>query len=322
MMSYTLLIQAGVLVGVLSALLGIGGGLVYVPILALLGASPIQATATSLVAIAMGAVSGTIQNLRKNGLRLEAVSLMTFPAMLTTAIGVGIALWLPGNMLLLLFAVFQIAAIWLINMKNKMQGGELSPQWGTAVTANGAASPARPLVAAGPVTWSRDAGEVRSPASANGSAPASATTTMTATATMPAPEPLPERAPNRERVPVLRTQGIGLAAGVLSGLLGVGGGLIMVPMQVRLLATPIKKAIQNSYGAVVLISMWAVAQYTIASPSNIMLVPGLCLGAGSMIGAGYGARLLPKLPDRTVKLLFTVLLITLAVYMLLRVLLF
>ena len=50
------LFPIGIIVGVVSALLGIGGGLLYVPALAAGGASPIQCIATSLLAISLGAI--------------------------------------------------------------------------------------------------------------------------------------------------------------------------------------------------------------------------------------------------------------------------
>ena len=57
-------------------------------------------------------------------LTIETVSLLTFPAMLTTEIGVAIANALPSKWLLLSFAGLQIAAIWLMNLKNKLQKHE------------------------------------------------------------------------------------------------------------------------------------------------------------------------------------------------------
>jgi uncharacterized protein len=260
--SLIFLIPIGIIIGMLSALLGIGGGLLYVPALASVGATPVQAGATSLLAITLGAISGTIQNFRRNSLSLEAVSMMTFPAMLTTELGVAIALALPAHWLLLFFAGLQIAAIWLINMKNKLQRQQ-----------------------------ERDE--------------------------EPAPE-TPSAPKKREPALIFRVQGIGLAAGILSGLFGVGGGIIMVPMQVMLLRMPIKKAIQTSYGAIVLISLWAVGRYAIANPGNLLLWPGLMLGFGSLFGASFGARLLPKLSDRLVRILFTVLLISLSTYIVLK----
>ncbi|MBD2385400.1 sulfite exporter TauE/SafE family protein [Cylindrospermum sp. FACHB-282] len=250
------LFPIGIVVGIISAILGIGGGLLYVPALAAIGASPIQSVATSLVAISLGAISGTIQNWKMNAFKIETVSLLTFPAMLTTEIGVGIANALPSKWLLLSFAGLQIAAIWLINLKNKLQKVE------------------------------KKAAEIELPQS-------------TVNSTMP----------------ILKTQGIGLIAGVLSGLFGVGGGIVMVPLQVLVLKMPIKEAIQTSYGAIVLISLWAVSRYIIVDSTNILIIPGLMLGLGSLFGANLGARQLPKLSDNLVRILFTFLLIFLASYM-------
>ncbi|MCC5658236.1 sulfite exporter TauE/SafE family protein [Nostoc sp. XA010] len=249
------LFPIGIVVGIISALLGIGGGLLYVPALAAVGASPIQSLATSLVAITFGAISGTIQNWQMKSFKLETVSLLTFPAMLTTEIGVNIARALPSKWLLLSFSALQITAIWLINLKNKLQKDE------------------------------KQAAKIESPQSPGDS------------------------------TPILKTQGIGLIAGILSGLFGVGGGIVMVPLQVLLLKMPIKQSVQTSYGAIVLISLWAVSRYVIADSTNVLILPGLMLGVGSLLGANYGARLLPKLSDNLVRFLFTFLLIILAVYM-------
>jgi Domain of unknown function DUF81. len=56
------LFPLGIGVGIIAAILGIGGGLVMVPVLNLVGASPLQATATSLVGVFLGATSATLQN--------------------------------------------------------------------------------------------------------------------------------------------------------------------------------------------------------------------------------------------------------------------
>ena len=249
------LFPIGIVVGIVSALLGIGGGLLYVPALAAVGASPIQSVATSLVAITLGATSGTIQNWQMKSLKLETVSLLTFPAMLTTEIGVSIARALPSKWLLLSFSALQITAIWLINLKNKLQKDEKK------------------------------------------------------TAKI-----VPSQSPE-DSTPILKTQSIGLIAGILSGLFGVGGGIVMVPLQVLILKMPIKQSVQTSYGAIVLISLWAVSRYAIADSTNVLILPGLMLGFGSLLGSNYGARLLPKLSDNLVRFLFTCLLIILAVYM-------
>ena len=114
------------------------------------------------------------------------------------------------------------------------------------------------------------------------------------------------------------TAGIGLLVGLLSGLFGVGGGLVMVPLQMLLLNEPIKSAVRTSLGAIVAIAVSALAQH--AWNGNVLWIPGLCLGLGGIVGAQIGTRLLPRFPDRTVSLTFRYTLIILAVYMVVRVL--
>ncbi len=109
---------------------------------------------------------------------------------------------------------------------------------------------------------------------------------------------------------------IGLTAGILSGLFGVGGGVVMVPLQMLILAEPIKAAVRTSLGAIVAIAASGLVRHTFNN--NVQWIPGLCLGIGGIIGAQFGSRLLPKLPDRWVNRIFRLLLIALAVYMVIR----
>ncbi|NJR39024.1 MAG: sulfite exporter TauE/SafE family protein [Leptolyngbyaceae cyanobacterium CSU_1_4] len=97
-------------------------------------------------------------------------------------------------------------------------------------------------------------------------------------------------------VQVAPTASIGLLVGFLSGLFGVGGGLVMVPLQMLLLNEPIKSAVRTSLGAIVAIAISALAQH--ALNGNVLWIPGLCLGLGGMIGAQLGARWLPKFPTK------------------------
>jgi hypothetical protein len=112
------------------------------------------------------------------------------------------------------------------------------------------------------------------------------------------------------------TAGIGLLAGLLSGLFGVGGGVVMVPLQMLFLAESIKAAVRTSLGAIVAIAISGLAQHT--WNGNVLWIPGLCLGLGGIVGAQAGSRLLPRLPEHVVNLLFKLFLIGLAAYMTMR----
>ena len=106
----------------------------------------------------------------------------------------------------------------------------------------------------------------------------------------------------------------GSAAGLLAGLFGVGGGVIMVPLQILLLGETIKTAIQTSLGVIVITAISATAGH--AARGNVLWVVGLILGTGGLLGAQISTRFLPRLPDRTISLAFRSLLAILSIYVL------
>ncbi|HAC63019.1 MAG TPA: permease, partial [Cyanothece sp. UBA12306] len=89
--NFVVLVGSGLFSGLLAGLLGIGGGTVLVPILVALNYSPIQAVATSSVAIVITSISGSFQNWRMGYLDLSRVILLGFPALITAQLGVYVA---------------------------------------------------------------------------------------------------------------------------------------------------------------------------------------------------------------------------------------
>lgn len=112
--------------------------------------------------------------------------------------------------------------------------------------------------------------------------------------------------------PTVARLGIGGLAGFLAGLFGVGGGVVMVPLQILLLHEPIKVAVQTSLGAIVITGLWACLWHALAG--NVLLTTGLILGAAGAIGVQVSTRYLPRLPDQAVTIMFRVLLALLSGY--------
>lgn len=106
---------------------------------------------------------------------------------------------------------------------------------------------------------------------------------------------------------------IGLAGGVLSGLLGVGGGIVMVPLLVIWAGYAQRDAHAMSLGAIVPISIAGVFTYGIAG--EVRLPQALALAVGAVVGARMGAGLLSRLGDRSLKLAFGGFLVAVAVLM-------
>ena len=113
--------------------------------------------------------------------------------------------------------------------------------------------------------------------------------------------------------PTLAKIATGSIAGFLAGLLGVGGGAIMVPLQMLLLNESIKVAIRTSLGVIVAATISSCIVH--ASQGNVLFVEGLILGVGGMLGTQIGTRVLPKLPDSLVSKIFILFLTTMAVFM-------
>jgi uncharacterized membrane protein YfcA len=91
----------------------------------------------------------------------------------------------------------------------------------------------------------------------------------------------------------------GLVGGVLSGLLGIGGGTVMVPLLVLWTGRLQREAHAMSLAAIIPISLAAVVVYGGAGQVDVPAALALC--TGSIVGARTGARLLARAPERALK---------------------
>ena len=105
---------SGFFSGILAGFLGIGGGTVLVPLLVALGYQPIQAVATSALAITITALSGTIQNWRMGYIKLQSILYLGLPALFAAQIGVYLAEKFPAALLLFAFGLLLVLNIFLV----------------------------------------------------------------------------------------------------------------------------------------------------------------------------------------------------------------
>lgn len=109
---------AGTAAGLLSGLLGVGGGVILVPLLVLwLGWEEHRATATSLGAVAIIATYGAIHNGLLGHVDVARAALVGIPAVGGVLIGTRVADRLAGDTLLILFVLVQVAAAGLMILK-------------------------------------------------------------------------------------------------------------------------------------------------------------------------------------------------------------
>ncbi|MBN9168460.1 MAG: sulfite exporter TauE/SafE family protein, partial [Microbacterium sp.] len=87
--------------------------------------------------------------------------------------------------------------------------------------------------------------------------------------------------------------GIGLVSGLMSGLFGVGGGTVIVPLLVLLLRFDQRLASGTSLAAVVPTAIVGVISYAVHG--SVAWIPAVILAAGAVIGAQIGTWLLARI---------------------------
>ncbi len=108
---------------------------------------------------------------------------------------------------------------------------------------------------------------------------------------------------------------VGIAAGMLGGMVGVGGGIIIVPALVFFLGFSQKMAQGTSLGILLLpVGIFGVVQYYKLGYVDIKVT--VIISLGFLIGSFFGSRIALALPQETVKKVFAVLMIVVAVKML------
>lgn len=95
---------------------------------------------------------------------------------------------------------------------------------------------------------------------------------------------------------------IGFFIGILTGIIGLGGGYALVPSFIYILGSPVKIAVGTSLAS--FISMAVVSGGFKLYQGVVDIVAAVCLGVGTAIGAQLGARLVPRTPAWLIKGLF------------------
>lgn len=117
--------------------------------------------------------------------------------------------------------------------------------------------------------------------------------------------------------PLLKLAAIGTLAGAFSGLFGVGGGTVIVPLLIFWFGFGERLATGTSLAAIVLIGLLgAVAQGGIYG--NVHVVTGLLLTIPAVVGVVAGTAIQQRIPQRAVSLLFAALLAAVAIELIVK----
>ncbi len=240
----------GVLIGVASGLLGIGGGTVMVPIFRLaFGMSATMSTATSLFAIIPTSISGAISHVKGK---------TCIPAL-------GIAAGLGG-------ACMSPIGVWF---------AQLSPDWLVMLAA-------ALIIGYSAINMFKKAFKVSRAGQPATGVDAAAAASLTSSGEPAVSAPTADDS-SLSRKQLLQGAAIGLVAGLASGYVGVGGGFIMVPLMLSIIGIPMRKASGTSLIAVMILAIPGVIEQGIIGNINYLAGIAIVIGTipGAVIGARF-----------------------------------
>lgn len=109
---------------------------------------------------------------------------------------------------------------------------------------------------------------------------------------------------------------LSIFAGMASGLLGIGGGILGVPIMTLVMGIPIHYATATSMFTMIFTSISGVAKHHLAH--HIHYLPALLLAAGTIFGAQVGARLSRRVSGKNLRLIFGFLLLIVGIRMIVK----
>ena len=301
----------GVIIGIFSGLLGIGGGTLMVPIFRLgFGMSAISSTATSLFTIIPTSLAGLITHVKNKTCIPKVGVLCGLGGACTSPLGVYLASISPSWAIM--FAAAAIIGYSSYSMFRKaIRMPKIAPQGESVVTGKDLEKEAEKAARAAQAAQAQAAQAAQAAAvqdeGQTGTTKAAANTTKTASA--PKEETF-KLSVKKVALCLL----IGLIAGLASGYVGVGGGFIMVPLFISLLGIMMRQASGTSLVAVTILAIPGVVEQGLLG--HIDYIAGIAMAVGSIPGAVIGASLIRKVPERKLRFVFGAFLLISAVVLL------
>lgn len=263
----------GFAVGILSGLLGIGGGTILVPVFSVFfGMAPIGATGTSLFTIVFTSISGAVARIRNKTCVVKVGIILGLSGALTSPLGVYVALLSPDILI-----VIAVSAVIVYSIASTLRKA-LKPS-----SAQTEAS-------------TRDKGICDKSDKSGKSGSRICDPTVTG------PTVAESETPRFNRGVVLKSICIGIVAGFLSGYVGLGGGFLMIPLMRNLLGYSMKDASGTSLLAILFIAFsGALTQIYFG---NVDFLVGILVIVGSIPGAAIGSALVQRFHDKTLSFCF------------------
>lgn len=298
----------GVIIGIFSGLLGIGGGTLMVPIFRLgFGMSAISSTATSLFTIIPTSLAGLITHVKNKTCIPKVGVLCGLGGACTSPLGVYLASISPSWAIMLAAAAI-IGYSSYSMFRKAIRMPKIAPQGESAVTGKDLEKEAEKAAREAQAAQAQAA---QAAAAQGKGQPTTTKAAANATKTASTPKEEPFKLSVKKVALCLL---IGLIAGIASGYVGVGGGFIMVPLFISLLGIMMRQASGTSLVAVTILAIPGVVEQGLLG--HIDYIAGIAMAVGSIPGAVIGASLIRKVPERKLRFVFGAFLLISAVVLL------
>ena len=235
------LIPLGFAAGLLGSIIGLGGGIIIVPVLTFFGFSPALVASNSIFAVFSNAIASSISYAKQRRIEYSIglkLGLLSIPG---TVVGAFISSEITPSIFKILFALILISASIYIFSKRKIE----------------------------------------------------------------------QKNYNLSKQIMILAIGASFVAGIISGLFGVGGGIIFVPLMVVAMGLSMKNAAPTSQFILLFASGSALVTHTILGHPDFY--QALLLATGAFVGGLVGARLSLEIKENSLKILISIVMIAVAV---------
>jgi uncharacterized membrane protein YfcA len=273
------IVALGLGVGLLSGMFGVGGGFLTTPLLIFYGIPPTVAAASSASQVTGASVSGVFAHLRRDGVDMQMGGVLVAGGVIGSFAGAGIFAWLQST-----GAIDTVIAILYVLMLGSIGGLMLTESLQTlraqraGVTIRARKRRHHPMIAMLPFRWRfYRSGLYISPLA-----------------------------------PLI----LGFFTGILTMLLGVGGGFILVPAMLYLLGMGTQVVVGTSLFQIMIVTAWATMVHATTTKAVDIVLAALLL-LGSVVGAQLGARMASKARPEHLRLALAVIVLLVGARMLL-----
>ena len=272
-----LIVALGGLVGLLSGLFGVGGGFLTTPLLIFYGIPPTVAVASATTQITGASVSGVYAHMRRGGVDLKMGGVMIVGGAVGSLVGAGLFRVLQNSGQIDLVIGF-LYVILLGSIGGLMLKDALVALGWVELGEREARPRHNRWIASLPLRWRFYAsGLYLSPVA-----------------------------------PLV----LGFIAGIMTVLLGIGGGFILVPAMIYLLGMAARVVVGTSLVMILAVSAVTTMVHAMTTQAVDIVLAGLLL-IGGVVGAQYGAMLTTRLKPDLLRLALAIVILMVALRMLL-----